>query len=452
MKESARILVVEDEASLRALYNDILAAEGHAVEAVGTLEEGLRRFDADLWDVVLTDLRLPDGEGTRLLAHAKARDPDVEVLLITAYGTIASAVQAMRAGAADYLTKPLGSPDDLRRAIRGCVDRARERRDASAARVALKERGAGAELVAESPAFREALRLAEAVAPTGATVLLLGESGTGKEVLARAIHRLHRGASAPFVAVNCAAIPETLLESEMFGHERGAFTGATERRTGRLERAAGGTLFLDEIGDLRADLQAKMLRVLQERSFERVGGSASLKLEARLIAATNRDLQAEVRAGRFREDLYFRLAVFPIHLPPLRERPEDVVPLALRFLLDAAARFGRPVRQLSPEARARLLSHPFPGNVRELQNLIERAVILESGDTLSSRSLRLDLPGSDAAQAAGEEGGLLDTLERETILRVLGEAGGNRRRAARILGISLRTLQYRLRDYGITSE
>jgi two-component system response regulator FlrC len=445
MRDQARILVVDDEPALRDLYADILEGEGWRTDAAATLREGLALFDRELYDVVLTDLRLPDGEGTDLLRHVRAHDPEVEVVLITAYGTVQSAVEAMKLGAADYLTKPLADPDALRRTLRGAIDRARARRDEGRLRSEIVGDAAADLLTFASPGMAEAVRLAEAVAPTGATVLILGESGTGKEVLARFLHRLHPGPTRPFVAVNCAAIPEALLESELFGHERGAFTGAVERRVGRFEQAIGGTLFLDEIGDLRPDLQAKLLRVLQERTFERVGGTRPIATDARVLAATNRDLQGDVRSGRFRDDLYYRLAVFPIRLPPLRERRDDLLPLAELFLRRSAAAYRRPARRFEPEARDRLLAHGWPGNVRELQNVVERAVILEPGEAIRSAAIRF-ADGPSASVASGGEG-VLERLERDAIQRVLEQVDGNRRRAARVLGISLRTLQYRLKGY-----
>jgi len=445
MSERARILVVEDEPALRELYSEIVADAGWRADAVATLRDALATFDRELYDVVLTDLRLPDGEGTELLRHVRAHDPEVEVVLITAYGTVQSAVEAMKLGAADYLTKPLASPDELRRTLRAAIDRARARRDEGRLRSEVVGDAAADLLTFASPGMVEAVRLAEAVAPTGATVLILGESGTGKEVLARFLHRLHPGVGRPFVAVNCAAIPEALLESELFGHERGAFTGAVERRVGRFEQAIGGTLFLDEIGELRPDLQAKLLRVLQERTFERVGGGRPIATDARVLAATNRDLQAEVQAGRFRDDLYYRLAVFPIRLPPLRERRDDLLPLAELFLRRASSAYRRPARRFHPEARDLLLGHAWPGNVRELQNVVERAVILEPDETVRPAAVRFST-GSSSARADDAEG-MLGRLERDAILRVLGQVDGNRRRAARVLGISLRTLQYRLKEY-----
>jgi len=445
MTPGARLLVVEDEPALRDLYAEILAGEGYRVDAAGTLAAALALFDRELFDVVLTDLRLPDGEGTDLLRHVRANDPEVEVVLITAYGSVQNAVEAMKLGAADYLTKPLSEPDELRRSVRGAVDRARSRRDVGHLRSEAVGDAAADLLTFASRPMKEAVRLAEAVAPTGATVLILGESGTGKEVLARFLHRLHPGASHPFVAVNCAAIPETLLDSELFGHERGAFTGAVERRVGRFEQAIGGTLFLDEIGELRPDLQAKLLRVLQERVFERVGGGRPIPTDARILAATNRDLEADVRSGRFRDDLYYRLSVFPIRLPALRERRDDLLLLADLFLARAATSYRRPARRLAPEARDLLLAHTWPGNVRELQNVVERAVILEPSDTVQPAAVRFATGGD--SPTASDAPGILERLERDAIQRVLEQVDGNRRRAARVLGISLRTLHYRLKEY-----
>jgi two-component system response regulator FlrC len=351
----------------------------------------------------------------------------------------------MRQGAFDYLAKPLSGPDELRLTVARALERRRLREERQRHR-----QGDAPEVVAADPAMLQVLAQVRKVAPTDATVLLLGESGTGKEVVARALHRASRRVDGPFVAVNCAALSESLLESELFGHEKGAFTGAAGTHRGRFELGDGGTLFLDEIAELRAPLQAKLLRVLQERRFERVGGTRTIEVDLRLVAATNRDLTVELNAGRFREDLYHRLAVFPITLPPLRARPGDVLPLGAALLARIGARLGRPGLTLAADAAAPLLAHSWPGNVRELENVLERAAILASGRELHADDLMLAPPGGAAAaglSAPGDLDGTLRDLEREAIRRALALTGGHRKQAAQRLGIGLRTLYDKLKEY-----
>jgi DNA-binding NtrC family response regulator len=350
----------------------------------------------------------------------------------------------MRAGASDYLTKPLRDPEELRHVVRRVL------REAEAeTRISLLSEEIGKRFPPEGTVFlgegmREVHRLVREVAPTTATVLITGESGTGKELVARVIHDLSPRRERPFVPVHCAALPETLLESELFGHERGAFTGAVATRKGRFELAEGGTVFLDEIGDLSPGIQVKLLRVIQERTFERVGGTRTIAVDVRIVAATNRDLKAEVAAGRFREDLYYRLNVFPVVLPSLAGRPDAILPLAEQFATKFAAAFGKEVPRFSDAARSALTGYRWPGNVRELQNVIERAVILSRGE-IDAPLLNLAAGTPRDAGVPGE--GALQASERETIRKVLAEVGGNRKRAAQVLGISLRTLQYRIREY-----
>jgi two-component system response regulator FlrC len=392
---------------------------------------------------------MPGLDGLQLLERARASLPEMEVLVLTAHGTIETAVQAMKLGAFDYLTKPLSGPAELRLIVQRALERRRLRHRA-------EQSGAAAgspDLIAVDPAMRAVVEQLDRVAGTAATVLLLGESGTGKEVAARALHRRGPRAEGPFVAVNCAAVSPQLIESEMFGHEKGAFTGATERRIGRFELADGGTLFLDEVAELPAELQAKLLRVLQERSFERLGGNRTITVDVRLVAATNRELEREMREGRFREDLYHRLAVFPIRLPPLRERTADIVPLARHVLERLAAELGRPTLTLSPVAEQRLLEHDWPGNVRELGNALERAAILARSDRVEGEHLRLEpaVGGSASTAPGGEEAlhGTLKDLEREAIRRALEATGHHRKRAAERLGIGLRTLYDKIKAYGL---
>ncbi|MBS1119947.1 MAG: two component, sigma54 specific, transcriptional regulator, Fis family [Deltaproteobacteria bacterium] len=442
----ARILVADDEAGLREFITDSLELDNHTVVAAKDGKEAAKLLDERGFDLVLTDLKMPGLDGMGLLRKVRAEQPEVEVIMMTAHGTVDNAVEAMKLGAFEYLQKPISGPDELRL----LVSRAVERRG-------LKDRVDGTERVVEpsgppltygDPAMRPVVEAIEKVARTAATVILLGESGTGKEVAARAIHQQSPRANKPFMAINCAALSEQLLESELFGHEKGAFTGAVERKRGRLELADGGTFFLDEVGELKPELQAKLLRVLQERRFERVGGSRTLEVDVRWIAATNRDLRAMIDDGRFREDLYHRLAVFPIKLPPLRDRKQDLLPLA-RYLLERIARdLKRPMPKLAPATEKRLLGATWRGNVRELANTLERAAILADGDAIDASHIWVE-DGESKPAAKSDEVRPLAELEREAILHALEVVGGNRRRAAEMLGIGERTLYDKLKKYGV---
>jgi len=440
------ILVVDDDAMMRSFFAAVLREEGHSVEEAGGGKQGIDALGRSDFDLVLTDLRMPDLSGLEFLREGRKVRPGAHWVIVTAYGSIGSAVEAMRAGASDYLTKPLRDPEELRHVVRRVLREAE-----SEARISLLSEEIGRRFPPHETLFlgegmREVRRLVHEVAPTTATVLVTGHSGTGKELVARVIHDLSPRKERPFVPVHCAALPETLLESELFGHERGAFTGAVATRKGRFELADGGTIFLDEIGDLSAGIQVKLLRVLQERTFERVGGTRTVTVDVRVVAATNRELKAEVAAGRFREDLYYRLNVFPVALPPLASRADAIVPLAVHFAAKFAAAFGKEVPGLTPAARAALTGYRWPGNVRELQNVIERAVILAKGE-IDVRLLNLEADDPREPAPAGE--GVLQASEREAIRKVLAETGGNRKQAARILGISVRTLQYRIKEYGL---
>ena len=439
----ARILVVDDEEGVRTFVADALEADGHTVVQAADGVEGLARIGEQSFHLVVSDLRMPRMDGLQLLRAVRRDQPEIEVVVLTAHGTIESAVEAMKEGAFDFLQKPVESPA----ALRLLVNRAVERHRLSALREAA---GAGAEppLGHGAPAMVPVERALRKVAATDATVLLLGESGTGKEVAARALHRWSARAGGPFVAINCAALSESLLESELFGHEKGAFTGAHARQRGRIELGEGGTFFLDEIGELATGLQAKLLRVLQEKRFERVGGRQTVEANVRWVAATNRDLPAMIRSGGFREDLYHRLAVFPIRLPPLRERREDIGPLAETLLARIAGSLGRPRLRLGADARAALTSGSWPGNVRELANVLERSAILADGEEIGADDLNL-LPEAPAAPAGELTAGTMEDIERQAIERALAASGGNRRRAAAMLGIGLRTLYDKLKRYGI---
>ncbi|HOU52604.1 MAG TPA: sigma-54 dependent transcriptional regulator [Myxococcota bacterium] len=442
----AWILVVEDDVPVRSFVADALRASGHRVEEAGEAATALERVRGQDVDVVITDLKMPGRSGLDLLRDVRALADPPEVVVLTAHGTVSAAVEAIKAGAFDFLEKPVPGPEALRIVVERALERRRLARDVERLRAGQRPREGEAEVVAADASTRSLLERLRRVAASDATVLLLGESGTGKEVFARELHRLRLGSGTPFVAVNCAAIPEHLLESELFGHEKGAFTGAGERRIGLLEAASDGTLFLDEIGEMPLSLQPKLLRVLETREFTRVGGTRTLRTDARFVAATHRDLAEAVRAGTFREDLYYRLEVLPLRIPPLRERPQDVEALAEHFLERQRRRTRRLDLQLSPEARDLLTRYDWPGNVRELRNAIERACVLAEGPVILPEDLGLPvrLPES--------EEGLLARQERETVLRVLREVGGNRKAAAARLGISLRTLQYRLKEYGLVER
>jgi len=438
----AAILVVEDEPGIREFLAGALEDEGYEVATAGDVMEALALLHQRAYDLLITDLRMPGAlDGMDLVRRVRAETPEMEVVVLTAHGTIESAVEATRLGAFDYLQKPLSGPAE----IRLVASRALERRSLLAHRDAVKRDTTGGlpPLSYGDPSMTSVLRAVERVAPTNATVLLLGESGSGKEVAARTIHAQSRKADGPLVVVNCAAISETLMESEIFGHEKGAFTGATAARRGRLELADGGTLFLDEIGELKPELQAKLLRVLQDRTFERVGGTRTLTVDVRWIAATNQDLEARVRAGAFREDLYHRLAVFPIRLPPLRERGSDVLPLSETLLARIAADLRRPGLTLSAGARDLIAAAPWPGNIRELANALERAAILADGDRIEARDIAA--PGGPSGPPAAPT--TMEDIEREAIRAALTAVGGNRRLAAERLGIGERTLYDKLKRY-----
>ncbi|HXY68582.1 MAG TPA: sigma-54 dependent transcriptional regulator [Gemmatimonadales bacterium] len=443
MSATARILVADDEPGVRGFIAEALADDGHAVVQAADGAEAAGRLARESFDLLITDLRMPRLDGMALLRQVRGEQPELEVIVLTAFGTVDSAVEAMKLGAFDYLQKPIGGPAELRMLAR----RALEHRALVAARDrATRDSPELPPLAYGDPAMEPVVEALHRVAGTGSTVLLMGESGTGKEVAARSLHAWSPRAGGPFVAVNCAAIPETLLESELFGHEKGAFTGAVSARRGRIELADGGTFFLDEIGEMPPAVQAKLLRVLQDRRFERVGGSRTIEADVRWVAATNRSVDALRSSGALREDLYHRLAVFPVRLPPLRERPRDILPLARRLLARSGAAIGRPHLTLAPDAEARLVAAPWPGNVRELANVLERAAILCDGDDVREEHLELGeaaLPGDGGANG----GATLDAIERVAIEQALAAVGGNRRAAAERLGIGLRTLYDKLKRY-----
>ncbi len=447
-----RILVVDDEVPITILLSKILKREGYAVETAGSGEEALAKLPEFVPNLVITDLKMPGIDGIELMRRIRRERPEVDFILLTAYATVENAVEAMKAGAREYLIKPLKEPEELRAAVARVLER-QALADANALWQTQLAQGLPPKEVLFA-GMEQVWQEVERVSATGATVLLTGESGTGKSLIAKVIHTLSRK-KGPFVEINCAAMPEQLIESELFGHEKGAFTGAVKSKRGKFELAQDGTIFLDEIGEMPLAAQAKLLRVLQERSFERVGGTVTITTSARIVAATNQDLKERISHKQFREDLYYRLQVFPIELPPLRERPGAVAAIAKWMVRDIAAKMGRGVPELDEAAVQRLESYDWPGNIRELHNILERALILSPEENVILPPLG---PGGDgrAAQGRGEGEGSarrelksLKELEREAIEQTLRETKGHRRKAAEILGISLRTLQYKLKQYGL---
>jgi two-component system NtrC family response regulator len=448
--EPFRILVVDDEPAQLELVGGFLRKQGFEVGEAASGRAAVARFKQEPFDLVLTDQRMPDLSGLDVLEAVRAASPETAVVIMTAYGTIETAVSAVKAGAADYLAKPLNL-DELLHRIHQIQDRRRLLTENRELRAALAERHRVEGIIGESGPMQEVLSVVRRVASSDATVLIRGESGTGKELIAKALHYASPRAAGALVKVNCAALAESLLEAELFGHEKGAFTGAVTARKGRFELADGGTLFLDEIGDLPPHLQVKLLRVLQEREFERVGSSRPVKVDVRLLAATHRNLETLVREGRFRDDLYYRINVVTIQLPPLRERREDLPLLIDHFLRAFADKNGKHIRGLTREAREALLRYDYPGNVRELENLIERAVVLTRDDVVGLTDLPLTLD----AQASEPEGGAglvaaVEGLERRMIREALAKADGIQTRAAELLGIGGRVLRYKLKKYGLS--
>jgi two-component system, response regulator FlrC len=453
-----QVLLVEDDTDLREAISVTLRLGGVEHEAFECAEDALAVIDPEAEQMLVTDFRLPGMNGLQLLAQARERHPQLPVVVMTAYADTQLAVQALKGGARDFLIKPF-MPQQLLEVI------ARHHPSPPAAK-----NGTDAEIIASDPAILAVKNRCERVAGTGATVLLTGESGVGKDVFAKQIHQLSGRNQKPYVAINCAAIPDNLLESTLFGYEKGAFTGAAKAQPGKFEQANGGTLFLDEIGEMPMELQAKLLRVLQDQVVERLGSLRSIHCDVRIVAATNQDLLQRVKDGRFREDLYFRLAVFPIRIPPLRERPADILPLAQHFLLRYGRTMGRQGMTLSPQSTSALQGHPWPGNVRELENAVQRALLLSDGPLIEPADI--ELPGGPGASApptptppqlseasgtplaypAGTEnpvsgGQDMETIEREHILKVLKQVGGNRKEAVNILGLSERALRYKLKAY-----
>lgn len=446
-----RILVLDDDNLLRTVVSERLRRRGYEVSTASNLSEAREALESTHPDAALLDIRLPDGQGTELLEELTA-EGDVPCIMITAHATVESAVEALKQGAEDYLEKPF-SLDRLEATLEATLERTRLRREVRALR---RQEGIRGEVIGSSPAMRKALDLVERVAPAdSSTVLLLGETGTGKGVIARLIHRLSPRADHPFVHVTCSALAETLMESELFGHEKGAFTDARTLKRGLVEVAATGTLFLDEIGELSLAVQSKLLRFIEEHAFRRVGGTEDLKVDVRVVAATNRRIEEEVEEGRFREDLYYRLRVLPIELPRLRHRRSDIPLLAAAFLDRFNGEFGKAVEGFTDPALAVLKDYEWPGNVRELANVVERAVLLTEGDRIEVDALPAEVRQEDdesegaAAICLGKDGIDMDELERDLLVEALRIAEGNRTEAGRLLGLSRHQVRNRLKKYGV---
>ena len=452
MKGKKSILVVDDDVAHRTMLRALLSGWGYEIREADSGEAAVEAVKDGPFDLILMDVRMIRMSGIEAMSGIKALNPSIPVIIMTAFASVETAVEALKKGAYDYLTKPLDF-DELHLAIERAMDHLKLREENRILRESLGARFDRRNLIARAAAMERLLETVAQVAPSEATVLITGESGTGKEMIAGAIHFNSFRKDGPFVKINCAAIAETLLESELFGHEKGAFTGADRRKEGKFRQAEGGTIFLDEVSEMSLAMQVKLLRVLQEREIVRVGGDEAIRIDVRIIAATNRDLLSEIAAGRFREDLFYRLNVVTLHIPPLRERPEDIPLIAQHYLALFAERNRKKVRGFSPQAMDRLLRHTWPGNVRELMNAVERGVVLSRSEYLGEDELALALPvkppvpDSLPESAAGDAS--LEGVEKATILKTLEAAGGNKSEAARRLGITRRTLHLKLRRYGM---
>jgi two-component system NtrC family response regulator len=452
--EKARILIAEDEKTQRELLEGFLKKEGYHVEAVANGREALQRLGQNFFDVAVVDYKMPELDGLQTLRGIRKLYPDLPVLMMTAYGTVETAVASMKEGALDYLTKPIDL-EELLLLLQKVMERSNLIRENQELKARLQERYTFANIIYGSPGMEEVMGLVARVAPSQATVLIRGESGTGKELIANAIHFASQRSEKPFVKVSCSAIPETLLEGELFGHEKGAFTGATQRRVGRFEEAEGGTIFLDEIGDLSAGTQVKLLRILQEKEFQRLGSNQTLKSDVRVITATHQNLEEAIKKGLFREDLYYRLNVISIHLPPLRERKEDISLLIDHFLKKYSKLNQKPISDISKEGRTLLLRYAYPGNVRELENIIERAVVLCRGEVITTQDLPFHLKEEqpehlwETGKKAKTLPESLEEIERDLIINALHQYQGVQTRAAESLGISERVLRYKIKKYNI---
>jgi len=457
VQKQHRILIVDDEASMRDVLSIMLHREGYVVDAANDGSQAVKHLKDNSYDLVISDVQMPQLDGLSLLRHVKERSPETVVVMITAFSSTDEAVEAMKQGAYDYITKPFKN-EEIRLVVKNALERKLLRQENTELKKALEQRYSFAGLIGKSKPMQEVFTLIEKIAASKVNLLLTGESGTGKELVARAVHFQSNRKEMPFMPINCGAIPESLLESELFGHEKGSFTGANQQKLGLFEVANGGTLFLDEIAELPAMMQVKLLRVLQEQEIRRVGGTANIDIDIRLVAATNRDLEQEVAAGRFREDLFYRLNVVPVHLPPLRTRREDI-PLLVEHFVEKIAD-GRHVN-VDESAMRLLLDYDWPGNVRELENVIERSLVLGAGDTLNEESLPPQLRGESGRWQRGVEvipddgfdlDAYLGAIEKDILLNALDKSDGVRKKAAAILGITFRSMRYRLAKYGFDED
>ncbi|HVK78071.1 MAG TPA: sigma-54 dependent transcriptional regulator [Kofleriaceae bacterium] len=443
-----RILVVDDEVNARTALAELLRDEGFEVETAADAFKALGKYDSFAPQVVLTDLKMPGMDGIELVKKIHAMEDAAAVVVMTAFGAVQSAVEAMRAGAVEYLTKPLNF-DELLLVLERVLEHHALKAETRRLRQRVRDKVAPRNIIGASPAMNRIFEIVDQVAPSKATVLITGESGTGKELIASAIHQRSTRAGGPFIKLHCAALAEGLLESELFGHERGAFTGAVQRRDGRFQMADGGTLFLDEIGEISPAIQVKLLRFLQEHEFERVGSGQTIRVDVRILAATNKNLQEEVARGRFREDLFYRLNVVALEMPALRERRSDIPALAKFFLDRYAGENGRTVESIAPDALEALMAYDWPGNVRELENAMERAVVMAPGAAIEARHLPPTVRPARPADPGAPPipGSTLAEIEKYAILETLRATGGSTSKAAEILGVSVRTIQYRLHEY-----
>ncbi|BDG06875.1 sigma-54-dependent transcriptional regulator [Anaeromyxobacter oryzae] len=447
--ERTRILVVDDEEIVRESLGGWLEKDGYTVQTAPDGPTALTRLAADRWSILIVDLKMPGMDGLQVLEEAKKKQPDLAVVIMTAYATVDTAVAAMKLGAYDYLVKPF-DPEELSLMMQKIVSQQTLVHENAVLRQALKREYQFRDLLSKSPAMQKVFELARTAARSNSTILVLGESGSGKEVLARAIHAESPRAEGPFVAVSCAALTESLLESELFGHEKGSFTGAVARRKGKFEAAHGGTLFLDEVGDIGSKLQLDLLRVLEERKFHRIGGNDPIEVDVRIVAATNRDLRKAVLENRFREDLFYRLNVIPILIPPLRDRREDIPLLVERFIERLAVEMKKKIDGVSADAMTALMAHDWPGNVRELRNVLERGAVVSTGPVIQLQDL--GLPGRGESSPRPGTLASLEEVERRHVAAVLAHTGGNVSQSARILGIDRVTLYNKMRKWGLRRD
>jgi two-component system response regulator HydG len=446
-----KILVVDDEQSHRAMLRAVLGKEGYEVSEADDGTSAVKAVENDTFDLILMDIRMTDMDGIEAVGEIKKFSPSIPIIMMTAYASIKTAVDALKSGAYDYLTKPLDI-DELKIHIKKALEHYRLQEENIFLRERLADRFNFSQIIGRSRSMKELFETLSLIAPSDATVLIYGESGTGKEIVANAIHQNSPRAQKPFIKVNCAALPETLLESELFGHERGAFTGALTRKAGRFQMADGGSLFLDEISDMSLTTQVKLLRVLQEREFEPLGSTKTIQVDIRLITATNKDLEEEVKAGRFREDLFYRLNVVPIHLPPLRKRKDDIPLLAEHFFNIYREKNKSSVKGFLPKTMDIMVRYDWPGNVRELENVIERSVLLCRSEFISPGDLPPLVQGAgdkEQSLVSVPQGMTLKEVEKEVIIQTLSDTNGSRTQTARILGISRKTLQNKLKEYDI---